>query len=621
MPRTKPVPGAPAAAASGRRIGLRLKLLGSFSIVLALTALIGILGIRTASGLSTEANAMYQEATLPLSNLGDARAHFNENRAFTNLHLLATDRKQQEELESKIAANAKEVDEHLAAAEKGLTTAKEKASFATLRVQIEAASNSRGRVLALSKEGHAVEALAIQQREGVPAALKASAEFESLAEIKGAFAETSNKKIVDSAAAARTTAIIILLIAILVSLGIALWLASRIQRGVGVILDRLNALRENCTTDLRVGLVAVTNGDLTVEITPGTSNITRLSNDEIGDVAEAVGAIRDNTVAAMDAYNEMRTQLAAIMSELADTAGTVDTASQEMASTSEEAGRAVGEIAAAVTDVAHGAERQVRMVESTREAVQEASRAAAASAEGAIATAAAADHARAVAVDGVGAAEHATQAMNQVADSSRQVGVAIEALSARSEKIGGIVDTITGIAEQTNLLALNAAIEAARAGEQGRGFAVVAEEVRKLAEESQAAAGQISSLIREIQTDTSNVVGVVAEGERLTADGAATVGKTRDAFEQIGTAVDDVSARVSDIAASVQQIAAGTLRAETDVTEVAAVAEQSSASAEQVSASTQQTSAATQEIAASAQTLATTAGELSSIVSRFKVAA
>src|SRR5439155_24938671 len=113
---------------------------------------------------------------------------------------------------------------------------------------------------------------------------------------------------------------------------------------------------------------------------------------------------------------------------------------------------------------------------------------------------------------GVGGAQQATDAIRQVADSSAQVASAIEDLSARWERIGGIVDTITGIAEQTNLLALNAAIEAARAGEQGRGFAVVAEEVRKLAEESQAAAAEISQLIREMQSETTRVVGVVADG-------------------------------------------------------------------------------------------------------------
>jgi methyl-accepting chemotaxis protein len=131
-----------------------------------------------------------------------------------------------------------------------------------------------------------------------------------------------------------------------------------------------------------------------------------------------------------------------------------------------------------VGDVAQGAERQVRMVETTRMAVEQAARAASQSAQTAVATAEAAEDARAAVREGVDAPGHATGAIRLVAESSQQVATAIQDLSARSERIGGIVDTITGIAEQTNLLALNAAIEAARAGEQGRGFAVVAEEVR-----------------------------------------------------------------------------------------------------------------------------------------------
>src|SRR4029077_3609706 len=145
------------------------------------------------------------------------------------------------------------------------------------------------------------------------------------------------------------------------------------------------------------------------------------------------------------------------------------------------------------------------------------------SAESAQSTADAAAEARSVAREGVQAAGEATEAIRHVASSSSQVGNAIQDLSLRSEKIGGIVDTITGIAEQTNLLALNAAIEAARAGEQGRGFAVVAEEVRKLAEESQGAAGSIAGLIGQIQSDTLNAVTVVEDGARRTEEGVATV--------------------------------------------------------------------------------------------------
>src|SRR3954449_10342027 len=162
-------------------------------------------------------------------------------------------------------------------------------------------------------------------------------------------------------------------------------------------------------------------------------------------------------------------------------------------------GRAVGEIAHAIGDVAHGAEAQVRSVANSRALSDELSEASQTSATTAEETAAAVTRARELATQGAAAAQDATEAMVSVRAASDDATNTIRDLGRRSEEITGIVSTITGIAEQTNLLALNAAIEAARAGEQGRGFAVVAEEVRKLAEESQTAAATIAELIGEIQ--------------------------------------------------------------------------------------------------------------------------
>jgi methyl-accepting chemotaxis protein len=422
-----------------------------------------------------------------------------------------------------------------------------------------------------------------------------------------------------TASSGRTTILIIAIIAVLAAIALAVAVTRSVVRPVKQLSDRMESLEQHDLTDLAEALGAVADGDLTVELSTVTTPAQADSTDELGQLSATFNRMLDKAEHSIGAYNRMRSGLGEAIAEVATGAGTVASASQQMASTSEEAGRAVGEIASAVTDVAHGAERQVRMVEATREAVQEAARAAGSSAEEAQATAQAAEQTREVALDGVRAAEQATAAIEQVAASSQRVGDAIQGLSAKSEQIGGIVDTITGIAEQTNLLALNAAIEAARAGEQGKGFAVVAEEVRKLAEESQRATGQIAELVRDIQAETENAVVIVAEGGQRTADGVATVEQTREAFSAIGTAVADMTARVGQIAAAVQQISAEAERAETDINEVAAVAEESSASAEQVSASTQQTSASTQEIASSATELARTAEQLDGIVSRFKL--
>src|SRR5206468_490727 len=98
-------------------------------------------------------------------------------------------------------------------------------------------------------------------------------------------------------------------------------------------------------------------GDLTVEIASRTQPISDISRDELGQIAVAANEILDSTQGSINGYNRMRGELATLIGTVS--ANAISAASQQMVATSEDAGRAVSEIARAVTEVAEGAERQV----------------------------------------------------------------------------------------------------------------------------------------------------------------------------------------------------------------------------------------------------------------------
>lgn len=141
----------------------------------------------------------------------------------------------------------------------------------------------------------------------------------------------------------------------------------------------------------------------------------------------------------------------------------------------------------------------------------------------------------------------------ETTDITSKVGHSIETLKEESEIINKFVATITDISEQTNLLSLNASIEAARAGDAGRGFGVVAEEIRKLADDSAKAAGEIRNNVVNISKQTQNSVENARAAEEMVALQSEVVQEVVDVFKEMSLHMTQLVGGLKEIIVSTEK--------------------------------------------------------------------
>jgi methyl-accepting chemotaxis protein len=366
-------------------------------------------------------------------------------------------------------------------------------------------------------------------------------------ELNNAGADKAAKDAADNYASAFIMLAAILGIAIIVGVGVGIYLIRDVSRGIASIVEPMQALG---------------GGDLTAQV-PHQGEKT-----EIGAMADTLQVFKQALIA-----KKAADEAAALDADAKIERGRrVDGITRDFESM-------IGEIVNTVSTASAQLEASAGTLTATAERSRELTTMVAAASEEA------STNVQSVASATEEMASSVNEISRQVQDSARMAADAVDQarktndrvseLSKAAARIGDVVELINTIAGQTNLLALNATIEAARAGEAGRGFAVVASEVKALAEQTAKATGEIGTQITGIQAATQESVNAIKEI-------SGTIQKLSEISSTIAAAVEEQGAATQEISRNVQQAAQGTMQVSSNITDVQRGASETGSASSQV---------------------------------------
>jgi methyl-accepting chemotaxis protein len=317
--------------------------------------------------------------------------------------------------------------------------------------------------------------------------------------------------------------------------------------------------------------------------------------------------------------NTMYSNLSTMIKKIADVSDTVTAQSEELNQSANEVRQGTEQIATTMEELASGSETQANHASEVASNMNDFAKNIDGATQLGDQVKESSEDILLVTNDGSKLMIESVEQMNKVNNLVKNTVSKVRGLDVQSKEISKLVSVIKDIAEQTNLLALNAAIESARAGEHGKGFAVVADEVRKLAEQVAVSVTDITSIVGNIQKETTEVTGSLELGYEEVEKGTNQIEQTGEAFNKITHSVEGMVDHIQEMTSSLTMINQNSVSIHTAIEEIASISEQSAAGVQQTSASAEEASSSMEEISSSSEQLAKLADELNGLVRQFKL--